>query len=61
MASIEVELVADKVTKGSVRFMEEDTGLQDFLLNVYLRKERVQELGLEPVVGQRLTMTLAVG
>lgn len=51
-----VELIADKVTKGSVRFME--TGSADWPLNVYLRKEQVAELGLPLVEGSAVTLTL---
>lgn len=53
---ISTTLVADRVTKGAVRFMEKT---DDFPLNVYLRKEQVEQLGLEAAEGVELTLTLS--
>lgn len=52
---IELELTADRVTKGAVRFMQDTP---DFPINVYLRKEQVAELGLEAVEGAVITLTI---
>lgn len=52
--TIEVGLVADKVTKGAVRFVENDGPL-----SVYLRKEQVEALGLKIEDGQTITITIA--
>lgn len=52
---IEIELVADRVTKGAVRFMQDTP---DFPINVYLRKEQVAELGLEAVEGATISVTI---
>lgn len=54
---IEVPLVADRVTKGAVRFMEETD--DQYPLNVYLRKEQVAELGVQAEVGQTITLSLS--
>lgn len=55
----EVELLADRVTKGAVRFVEPGDG--DDPLSVYLRKHQVEELGLPIVEGAALKMTLEPG
>jgi hypothetical protein len=53
---IETQLVADRVTKGAVRFVEESD--EQYPLNIYLRKEQVDALGVEAVVGQTITLTI---
>jgi hypothetical protein len=53
--SLNVELVADRVTKGAVRFMQDTP---DFPINVYLRKEQVAELGIEAVEGAVISVTI---
>jgi hypothetical protein len=54
--SIEVTLVADRVTKGAVRFVEEK--VDTFPLNIYLRKEQVSDLGIEAAEGQEIQLTI---
>ena len=41
---IQTTLVADKVTKGAVRFAEPDASTAEGKLSIYLRKEMVEEL-----------------
>lgn len=53
--AIELELTADRVTKGAVRFMQD---AKDFPVNIYLRKEQVAELGLEAAEGVSITVTI---
>lgn len=53
---IQTTLVADKVTKGAVRFSEDKA---DWPLNIYLRKEQVAELGVEAEEGATITLTLS--
>lgn len=54
---ITAKLVADKVTKGAVRFTEPDA-TEDTPLSIYLRKETVAELGLPAEEGTALTLTI---
>ena len=54
---IEARLVADKVTKGAVRFVEPDA--DEYPLNLYLRLEQVEALGIKPSVGEAITVTVA--
>jgi hypothetical protein len=49
---IDVELVADRVTKGAVRFMEPGNGPDP--LSVYLRKGQVEALGLPIAEGSTI-------
>jgi hypothetical protein len=49
-------VVADKVTKGAVRFTEPSG--EDYPLSIYLRKEMVETLGLTAEEGVSLTLTL---
>lgn len=53
---IEVELLADRVTPGAVRFME--PGEADAPLSVYLRKEQVEALGLPIDEGAKILVVI---
>lgn len=53
---IEVILTADRVTKGAVRFV--DKSVEDFPMNIYLRKTQCAELGIEPVIGAQITLAI---
>jgi hypothetical protein len=55
---IEVELAADRVTKGAVRFMQDTP---EFPINVYLRKAQCEELGVETVEGATIKLTIEAG
>jgi hypothetical protein len=52
---IEVTLVADRVTKGAVRFVE-DT--EEWPLNIYLRKEQVEALGVKVEEGEAISISI---
>ena len=54
-AKIVLRLVADKVTKGAVRFTEQDS---ETPLSVYLRYEQVESLGKSLSVGQAITVEI---
>jgi hypothetical protein len=53
---IEVQLVADRVTKGAVRFMEQNGS--DFPLNIYLRKAQVETLGIQAAEGETINLII---
>jgi hypothetical protein len=50
---LEVELIADKVTKGAVRFMQAGAR-EDFPMSIYLRKPQVEALGLPVEEGAKI-------
>jgi len=54
----EIVLTSDRVTKGAVRFIEENV---DYPISIYLRKEQVEELGLEVGLGKELRVTIKAG
>jgi len=56
VTTIEAPLVADRVTKGAVRFTELTT--EEWPLNIYLRKEQVEALGLEAAEGITIKLTV---
>jgi len=58
MPAITTTLVADKVTKGAVRFTEPEALMGDTPLSIYLRKEMVEALGLEAEEGKAVKITL---
>ena len=51
-------LAAGKVTKGAVRFDEVNPVDPDWPVNVYLRKEQVEELGIAPAMGVTITLEI---
>lgn len=51
-----VVLTADRVTKGAVRFMQET---DEYPINLYLRKEQVEALGLPIAEGSKIGVTIA--
>lgn len=53
---IEATLIADKVTKGAVRFTE---AKDEHPLSIYLRFEQVEALGLKAEEGAKVTVTIA--
>jgi hypothetical protein len=54
--TIEVKLVADRVTKGAVRFTE---ATDDHPLSVYLRKEQATALGVEIAEGAEIKLAIS--
>jgi len=58
MPAFTVTLVSDKVTPGTVRFMEPDVTEGDRPLSIYPPKERVESLGLEADEGTTLKLTV---
>jgi hypothetical protein len=52
---IEAVLVADRVTKGAVRFVED---AEEWPLNIYLRKEQVETLGLKAEEGESISLVI---
>lgn len=58
MPAITTTLVADKVTKGAVRFAEPEALMGETPLSIYLRKEMVEALGLVAEEGSILKLTL---
>jgi hypothetical protein len=53
---IEVELLADRITPGAVRFME--PGAADEPLSVYLKKRQVEALGLPIDEGTKILVVI---
>lgn len=60
MPKITATLVADKVTKGAVRFTEPEATIGETPISIYLRKEMVEFAGLDSEAeGTTVTLTLA--
>ncbi len=55
---ISATLVADRVTKGAVRFMEQS---DEWPLNIYLRKEQVEQLGIKAEEGSEISVAITPG
>jgi len=56
---IEARLIADRVTKGAVRFTQSASDEIVYPLSIYLRHEQVETLGLKSAIGQAVTVTVA--
>ena len=48
MPKLEVTMTVDKVTKGAVRYREIETDAQKVFPVVYIRKEALVQLGINP-------------
>jgi hypothetical protein len=58
MPKITTTLVADKVTKGAVRFVETEALVGETPLSIYLRKEMVEYLDLRAEEGETVKLSL---
>ena len=58
MPPITTTLVADKVTKGAVRFAEPEATIGETPISIYLRNEMVEFLGRDPVDPPLVKLTI---
>jgi hypothetical protein len=58
MPAITATLVADKVTKGAVRFTEPEATIGETPISIYLRNEMVEFMGRSPEDAPAITLTI---
>jgi hypothetical protein len=58
MPKITTTLVADKVTKGAVRFAEPEATIGETPISIYLRNEMIEFMGRSPEDAPAITLTI---